>query len=100
MASLTLFIKHKIGQDEALKRLKNFEGEVANQYKGHVNDLIITRDGNDSNFSFIFSSFLIKGSISVMPKEVSIKSQFPNVFFPVKGKIEKVIRHTVENILQ
>ncbi len=99
MPTIIIPIKHKIGQAEALKRIRNYISTINNVLPPQVSNLKIAWNAYESDFSFSFSGMSIKGNVFINNDTIHIKSKIPIAFYPLKNQIEKIVRQHAENIL-
>ena len=99
MPKFNMKIPHKLGQDEALKRIHVFLGKMKEQYADLICDVSEQWKENSCQFSFSVMRFSASGSMTVDPVELSISGSLPLVALPLKGKIESIIRERAEKLL-
>jgi hypothetical protein len=99
MAKFNVRVAHDLGQQEAMDRLKKFRDQIHARHAGEVKDLQETWNGHVLQYSFKSLGFLIKGTVSVEPNEVTVEGTLPMLAALLKGKIEKTIHGELTKVL-
>lgn len=99
MPKLNMAFSHQLPQEEALRRIKNFLGELKKQYANLIGNLREEWSGNTGSFSFSAMGFPVSGILTVEQNEVQFFGNLPlsAVFF--KRKIESTIREKATALL-
>lgn len=92
MPKINLTIDHKLGQEEAKKRISGLIAQTRAQFGQHATDLVEGWNGNTNNFSFRAMGFPISGKLEVEPAQVQIEVQLPFAALPFKGRVENELR--------
>jgi putative polyhydroxyalkanoate system protein len=99
MPSISVAVAHHLGQEEAVRRLKEKAGAVKNSYATQVRDAEDRWEGNTLTFGFSAMGFRIAGTVAVEPAEVRVTAQLPMLALAFKGAIERRIRGELEELL-
>jgi hypothetical protein len=99
MPALQLIIPHRLGQEEALVRLKNLLGKVKQRYQTQVGDLQETWTENVVQFGFKTYGFAVSGQMAVEPSDVRFDAKIPMAAMMFKGKIEQTLRDEINRVL-
>jgi hypothetical protein len=99
MPKLTLSVPHKLGQEEALRRIKGQSDVVRSAYQAQVSDAHDEWEGNTLNFRFDVMGFHVQGSMTVEPAEVNVTTELPMMAMMFKGPIERRAREELEKLL-
>lgn len=99
MPSVQLTIPHKLGQEEALARLKTLLAKVKSRYQNQVSDLEESWNENVVQFSFKTYGFNVSGSMTVDPADVRFDAKVPMAAMMFKGKIEQTLRDEITKVL-
>ena len=100
MAGITISIDHKVGQNEALNKIKKILDGASKQFSGEISDLRVVWNGPASDFSFKVANVLINGNLAVYNDSIAITSKIPFAFLLFKGQIEKIVRQHADGILK
>ena len=99
MANVTVVVPHRLPQDEALNRIKQFIAQARVQYADRIGDLQENWNGYVGAFSFAGSGVSASGNIIVNPGDVTIQSTLPLMAMMFKGKIESTVRDVLSRVL-
>lgn len=99
MPKLNMAMPHKLSQDEALRRIKTFLGEVKAQFADKIGDLREQWNENTGTFSFSAMGFSVSGTLTVKGSEVELSGDLPFAAAFFRGKIESTIRKRAESLL-
>lgn len=99
MPQLLLDIPHSIGQDEAMRRLKERFAAASDEYQGQVSNL--RQQWEDHTFSFGFQALgmAVTGTVKVEEEQVKLATNLPLAAVFMKGMIESRIREEVDELL-
>jgi hypothetical protein len=99
MPSFQAEVKHALGQDQALERLKGFLEKVREKYKDQVSKLDGQWNDNVLQFALTTYGFKINGTLAVDDQTARLDGQMPVAALPFRGKIEKSICEALEKAL-
>jgi hypothetical protein len=99
MPSLMMAAAHALGQDEALRRLKEKFSVVRDNYGGHVSDLREEWEENILSFAFKAAGMKVSGTVTVGAEDVQLAAQLPFAAMIFKGVIERQIRAELGELL-
>lgn len=99
MPSFSTELTHKLGQEQAIERLKLFLDKVQEKYKDQVSNLEGEWTDHVLNFSFSTFGFSIKGTIEALEEAVKLEGSLPFAAIAFRGKIEQSIREQLEKVL-
>lgn len=99
MPEQTISIPHRLAQDEAVMRFKEYIANAKERYADVIMD--VHDEWNDHTCIFRFSAmgFSVSGTLCVRSSEVEILGKLPLAAAPFRGKIESAIRRQVEMLL-
>jgi hypothetical protein len=99
MPSLNMQTAHALGQDEAMRRLKDKFSVVRGNYSAHVSDLSEVWKENILSFGFKAAGMKVSGTVTVGDSSVQLAAQLPFAAMMFKGMIEKQIRAELGELL-
>jgi putative polyhydroxyalkanoate system protein len=99
MPRITLEAAHKLGQDEALKRLKSKFEAARSKFGPEVNNLNEQWTDHTLNFSFHALGMGVKGMVKVEDQFVKLHADLPFAAKLIQGKIESHIRSELADLL-
>jgi hypothetical protein len=99
MPKINLSVPHRLGQEEAKKRVTNLIAETRAQFGAHVTDVTEAWTGCVDSFSFRAMGFLVAGKLEVQAAQVLIDIDLPFAALPFKGRVESEIRAHAEHLL-
>lgn len=99
MPTIKISTPHKLGVDEAKKRIKNLISEVRGQFHQHVSDVKENWSENQGDFSFKAMGFAVSGNLKVQPTTADMEIKIPLAALPLKGRIESQISAKAEELL-
>lgn len=91
MPSLKLSVPHKLGAEEAKKRIARLVTDLKKHAAGMISDVQESWNGEHATFSFKAMGFTISGTLDVAADKVDIEIVFPFAALPFKGKVENEI---------
>jgi hypothetical protein len=100
MSNVIIPINHKLGQAEALKRIKKYTREVVEILPVQLSNLHVAWNGPVGEFSLIYAKMRFQGALTINDNVISIKGKIPIILLPMKKQIEKIIRHHAAIILK
>src|SRR5688572_10177248 len=89
MPSIKLSLPHKLGADEAKKRITNLINETKEKFGNQVCNVRESWNGNRGDFGFKAMGFDVTGNLLVHPATVDVEINLPFAALPFKGKIER-----------
>ncbi len=99
MPHVKLDIPHQLGEEEALRRLKEKADLLGDTYGSQVSDLQQQWNGNVLSYSFKTMGAAIKGSLMVGPSDVKVDVEVPWMAMAFRGTIESKVREEVGTLL-
>lgn len=99
MPRFNMAVEHKLGQEEAVRRLKE-RGEFVERAMGEqVGDLKQQWEGNRLSFGFTAMGMRIEGTAQVEESRVELNTQLPLMAMMFKGAIEQRVRKELGDVL-
>ena len=92
-------VPHRLGQEEALKRVKTLLGDVKTQFGDKISDLREDWQDNIGSFSFTAMGFSVSGTLTVETSEVRLSANLPFAAMLFKGRMESTIRERAGTLL-
>jgi hypothetical protein len=99
MPTLKASIPHKLGAEEAKKRITNLIGDVRTKYSSMATDVQESWNGPNANFGFKAMGFPISGTMRVEADVVHVEVNLPFAALPFKSKIEEQITSQARHLL-
>jgi hypothetical protein len=99
MPSFNVAVPHRLGQELALARVRNFAESVERDYADQVSQMQSVWNGNQLNFNFLASGKPISGVLTVEDSAVSVTGPLPFVAILFRGRIEQSIRDELTKLL-
>ena len=99
MPHVTLEIPHSLGQEEALRRLKEKADLIRGTYGSQVTDFQQQWSDNVLSFSFKTMGVAIQGNMAVGPADVKLDVELPWLAMAFRGTIESKVREEVGKLL-
>lgn len=102
MPEIKMSVSHKLSQDEALRRMKNFiENKVKKEFMDKVSNLREHWDGNNGTFSFSAMGLSVSGSLRVEGSKVELTCKLPWAagFFIDVDEVKSKIQKEAESVL-
>jgi putative polyhydroxyalkanoate system protein len=99
MPRITLETSHHLGQDEALKRLREKFDSARSQYGSQVRNLNEEWTDHTLNFNFSAMGMGVSGTVKVEDRAVKLDAELPFAASFFKGAIESRIREELGNLL-
>ncbi len=99
MPRLAFDIPHSLGQDEALRRLKDRFAAAKAEHQDRVSNF--REEWHDHTFSFGFDAMgmSVAGTVAVEQDRVALKADLPFAAVMLKGMIEQRLRQEVGGML-
>jgi len=99
MPTITVVVPHRLDRQEALRRIRERQSAVEEEYADQVRDAESTWNGDVLEFRFKSLGFSIKGTVTVESSQATVKIQVPLAAMIVKGKIQSQVREELERTL-
>ena len=99
MPHVLIEVDHALGQDEALRRLKEKLAEVQSTYGDQVKDLQQQWNGNALSASCKALGMSLGGTLTVEDSQVKIDAKVPLVAIVFKATIEQRVREEMSALL-
>jgi len=99
MPSLTLQAEHKLGRDEAVRRLKEKFSIARDTYGGQLGNLDEQWTDGTLSFGFKVVGMKISGTVAVEESAVKLDANLPIAAMMFKGAIEQRARAELAELL-
>jgi len=99
MPTLKMATAHALGQEEAVRRLKEKFSVVRETYRGHFSDLDEQWHENTLSFGFKAVGMKVSGTVAVGAADVQLHAKLPLAAIVIKGLIERQIRAELGELL-
>ena len=99
MPSIKLSVPHKLGADEAKKRITKLISDTKEKFGGQVSDVRESWNGNRGDFGFKAMGFDVSGNLQVQPATVDIEINLPFAALLFKSKVENEISTKAKELL-
>ena len=99
MPTTTMEFPHSLGQEEAVRRLKEKTDLVTGTYGDQVSDLQQTWSDNELAYGFRVMGMRIAGTVTVDDSRVRLETQVPFAALMFKGKIESRVKEEMTTLL-
>ncbi len=99
MPSLKMAISHALGQEEAVRRLKEAIAGAKAKLEGQFKNLEESWAENLLAFGFTAYGFSVKGTVTVEPSEVHVASNLPFAAMMFKGLIQQTLKDELGKVL-
>lgn len=100
MGKPNMVIEHNFTQDEAVKHLQPLLQNVIDKLTFPASKLQEEWQKNINTFSFSVMKQEIKGTITVLPKQIKIDYNLPIALKVFKSKIDDLIKNRTEKLLK
>lgn len=99
MPRVTMSVAHQLGQEEAIRRLKERSAAVKDAARAQVSDMQDSWEGNRLTFSFSAMGVRVKGTMNVEPSAVKIDAEVPLVAMMFKKMVEQRVTAELGQLL-
>lgn len=99
MPSISMSVPHALGQDEAVRRLKERFQSIGSLYKDQVQGLQETWTDNVLSYRFTTFGATISGTVTAEPNAVQVRTDLPLMASMFKGTIEQRLRDELTKAL-
>jgi hypothetical protein len=99
MPRLTVETSHTLGEEEALRRLKDKVSALKETYQGHFSELSEEWNGNTFSFGFKAAGMKIAARGTVEPSQVRLDTELPLAVMVFKGMIRARINQELGSLL-
>ncbi|MDQ6633032.1 MAG: polyhydroxyalkanoic acid system family protein [Verrucomicrobiota bacterium] len=99
MPTVKLSLPHKLGADEAKKRIAHLISESKGQFGHLASDVQESWTDNKGTFSFKAMGFAVSGNLLVEPALVHVEINLPFAALPFKRKVENEISNRAKALL-
>lgn len=99
MPSIKVTVPHKLGQEEAARRLKNFIQEMKQQFGSQAKNVQESWNGNTGHFSLEVMGMTLSGTLNIEPDQARMEADLPMAAMMFKGKIESQVRDKISSLL-
>lgn len=100
MPRINMQIPHQLGEEEALRRLKEKLDIAMNTYQSQVSDLHQQWDGQQLSFGFKVVGMKVSGTLTVDDSAVKLAAALPFAAMMFKGTIERRLREELGGLLE
>ena len=99
MPSIKLSFPHKLGADEAKKRITKLIAETKEQFGNNVSDVKESWADHRGTFSFRAMGFSVGGNLQVEPTTVDMEIDLPFAALLFKNRVETDISARAKELL-
>ena len=99
MPSIKLSVPHKLGVDEAKRRISKLMTETQKQFSGVATDVTETWNGTNASIGFKAMGMPVSGSLAVQATEVQVEIDLPFAALPFKGQVERELSSRAKLLL-
>jgi len=99
MPRLTVKTSHMLGEEEALRRLKDKVSALKETYQGHFSELREEWDGNTFSFGFKAAGMKVTARGMVDASQVKLDAELPLAVMIFKGMIQARINQELGSLL-
>ena len=99
MPSIKLSVPHKLGAEEAKKRVTKLISDARAQFGHSVSDVKESWTDQRGTFSFRAMGFAISGTLQVDPASVDLEINLPFAALPFKSRIESELSGKAKELL-
>jgi len=99
MPSIKLSVPHKLGADEARKRIENLISDAQKRFGDKVSDVKESWTDNRDDFSFRAMGFSVSGTLKVEPSSADLEINLPFAALPFKSRIENELCGKAKELL-
>jgi len=97
---MEILVKHKLGTEEAKKRLLNLAEEMKKQYGDQLKNYTEEWKGNIVNVAFKVMGFNIKGEMEVKDDKVVMNGKVPMMLKAFESQVSDQIYTTISKLLK
>lgn len=97
---MQLTIPHKYSEIEAITYVKKILNQSRSQIAAHVTDMEEKWEGNVLHFAFTTQKQHIKGTLTIKDKAFDLYAKLPLMMRMFEGRIEKMIKEQVGEMLK
>ena len=99
MPQLTVSLEHKLGKEEAMRRIRGAIHQLKYRLAETVTELQESWEDGRAAFSFRDKGMSVEGTLNVEPLRVELTSRFPKAALIFKKKAEKDIERKARRLL-
>lgn len=99
MPKMSVTVPHRLGQAEALARIKTMLGDLTQRHANEITDLREEWQDATGQFSLKAMNMHVSGRIAVTDAAVTLDADLPLMATPFKGQIEQMVRERAEHLL-
>jgi hypothetical protein len=99
MPKMTLVVPHKLGTEEAKRRITQLITDTKEQFGSMISDVGESWSDNTDDFSFRAMGLAVSGQLQVEANSVQIEINFPFAALPFKSRVEKEILSHAQALL-
>lgn len=99
MPTINVSVPHKLGTDEAKRRITHLIGDARSKFGGQATDVRETWTADRNDFAFKAMGFSVSGVLQVAPDAVAVQMNIPFAALPFKGRIEQEITAKAKELL-
>ena len=99
MPQVTVCVKHHLGKEEAIRRIRSAVDNLKHRVTHTVSDIQESWTDGIASFSFRILKMSIEGTLNVEPLRVELRGRFPAAVLPFKKEIEKDIERKARRLL-
>ena len=99
MPRVTIETSHALGQEEALRRLKQKISVIKDTYQGQFSDLCEQWNENTLSFGFKATGMKVSGTVTVEDSQVKLAAKVPLAAMVLKGVVQRRVRDELDKLL-
>jgi len=99
MPKLSMSVQHQLGQEEALRRMKDKADAVWNENRDKIAEGSQTWNDNQLSFSVSVMGMKIPGQVVVGQADIVLSADVPFIALAFKGMIEDRVRQELGTLL-
>ena len=100
MPHLNMQIPHQLGEEEALRRLKEKLDIAKSAYQSQVGDLHQEWNGQELSFGFKVTGLKVSGTLLVEDAAVKLAAALPLAAMVFKGAIQRRLQEELQGLLK
>lgn len=99
MPKFAISVPHALGQEEAVRRIKERFDSIAVTHQGQIQGLQQEWQERLMKFAFQAMGVAVSGTVTVEPAEVQVHTELPLMAMMFKGAVESQLREELTKIL-
>ena len=99
MPTIKLSVPHRLGADEAKKRIQKMAAEGKQQFGQMLSDVEENWNGNNASLRFKAMGMSVSGRLEVAEADVQVEIDLPFAALPFKGRMKQELRNRAQALL-